>query len=380
MKFLKYIQSHLNVKLFISLLIIISVFALVLIAAVEYVMPKAFDNHLLFMSSLIKGEGEVLAEHDLNLYKNFRLAIYESLTFAIPVSLLSALGISLFFSREFVKPIKELSRVSRKISEGNYSQRILVPKELTISEMDELKQLAINFNQMASKLEYTENIRRKLIGDVSHELRTPISLIKGLMEGLIDGVVPLTNKTFYQVQIEADRLNKLVNDLQELSIMESGVYEIKKEEYDINQVINLVISNLSPQFSNKNIQVTTNSQNSKITAYFDIDRIKQVLTNILANAYQYTAEGGKVVVTSAVVKDHIEVAIRDNGRGLSAENLPHIFTRFFRVDKSRSRNSGGSGIGLTITRQLVEAHGGKIWATSQGENKGTTVTFTLPLR
>ena len=378
MKFLKYIQSHLNVKLFISLLIIISVFALVLIAAVEYVMPKAFDNHLLFMSSLIKGEGEVLAEHDLNLYKNFRLAIYESLTFAIPVSLLSALGISLFFSREFVKPIKELSRVSRKISEGNYSQRILVPKELTISEMDELKQLAINFNQMASKLEYTENIRRKLIGDVSHELRTPISLIKGLMEGLIDGVVPLTNKTFYQVQIEADRLNKLVNDLQELSIMESGVYEIKKEEYDINQVINLVISNLSPQFSNKNIQVTTNSQNSKITAYFDIDRIKQVLTNILANAYQYTAEGGKVVVTSAVVKDHIEVAIRDNGRGLSAENLPHIFTRFFRVDKSRSRNSGGSGIGLTITRQLVEAHGGKIWATSQGENKGTTVTFTLP--
>jgi histidine kinase len=380
LKFLKYIQSHLNVKLFISLLIIISVFALVLIAAVEYVMPKAFDNHLLFMSSLIKGEGEVLAEHDLNLYKNFRLAIYESLTFAIPVSLLSALGISLFFSREFVKPIKELSRVSRKISEGNYSQRILVPKELTISEMDELKQLAINFNQMASKLEYTENIRRKLIGDVSHELRTPISLIKGLMEGLIDGVVPLTNKTFYQVQIEADRLNKLVNDLQELSIMESGVYEIKKEEYDINQVINLVISNLSPQFSNKNIQVTTNSQNSKITAYFDIDRIKQVLTNILANAYQYTAEGGKVVVTSAVVKDHIEVAIRDNGRGLSAENLPHIFTRFFRVDKSRSRNSGGSGIGLTITRQLVEAHGGKIWATSQGENKGTTVTFTLPLR
>ncbi len=378
MNFLKYIQSHLDIKLFLSFVIIIIVFTVVLIGAVEFVMPNAFENHLLFMNTLIEGNEGALEQHNLNLYESFRSAIYESLRFALPISLLAAIIISVFFSREFVRPIRELSRVSQKISEGNYSQRILVPKELTISEMDELKQLAINFNQMAAKLEKTENLQRQLIGDVSHELRTPISLIKASMEGLIDGIVPLTNKTFYQVQVEADRLTKLVNDLQELSIIESGAYKIKKEVYDINKVINLVISNLSPQFSNKDIQVTSNSHNLKITANFDIDRIKQVLTNILANAYQYSGAGGKVNITSAAKKDHIEVAISDAGRGINAENLPHIFTRFYRVDKSRSRNSGGSGIGLTITKQLVEAHGGKIWAKSQGENKGTTLTFTLP--
>ena len=375
---MKYIQSHLNIKLFLSFVILIVVFTIVLIGAVEFIMPSAFEGHLEFMNSLVTGEGDVISEHNRNLFESFRSAFYESLQFALHVSLICAIVISVFFSREFVRPIRELSRVSRKISEGNYSQRIPLSKELSISEMDELKQLAINFNQMASKLENTENLRRQLIGDVSHELRTPISLIKASMEGLIDGIVPMNNKTFYQVQVEADRLSKLVNDLQELSIIESGAYKINKEKSDINEVISSVISNLAPQFLNKHIQVSSNTKNSKITVNFDIDRMKQVLTNILANAYQYSEESGKVNITSSTKNDHVEISISDTGRGISVENLPHIFTRFYRVDKSRSKNCGGSGIGLTITKQLVEAHGGKIWAKSQGENKGTTITFTLP--
>jgi signal transduction histidine kinase len=378
MNILKYIQSHLNIKLFLSFVILIVVFTIVLIGAVEFIMPSAFEGHLEFMNSLVTGEGDVISEHNRNLFESFRSAFYESLQFALHVSLICAIVISVFFSREFVRPIRELSRVSRKISEGNYSQRIPLSKELSISEMDELKQLAINFNQMASKLENTENLRRQLIGDVSHELRTPISLIKASMEGLIDGIVPMNNKTFYQVQVEADRLSKLVNDLQELSIIESGAYKINKEKSDINEVISSVISNLAPQFLNKHIQVSSNTKNSKITVNFDIDRMKQVLTNILANAYQYSEESGKVNITSSTKNDHVEISISDTGRGISVENLPHIFTRFYRVDKSRSKNCGGSGIGLTITKQLVEAHGGKIWAKSQGENKGTTITFTLP--
>lgn len=378
MNILKYIQSHLNIKLFLSFVILIMVFTIVLIAAVEFIMPNAFESHLQFMRSLVSGEGNTLKEHDLNLYDSFRSALYESLQFALPISLLSAIIISLFFSREFVRPIKELSFVSRKISEGRYEQRVLLPKDLTIDEMDEMKQLAINFNQMAAKLENTENHRRQLIGDVSHELRIPISLIKASMEGLIDGIVPLTNKTFYQVQIEADRLTKLVNDLQELSIIESGAYKINKEECDINDVISSVISNLSPQYSKKDIQIITNFPNAKSIAFFDIDRIKQVLTNILANAYQYSEKGGSVRITSVAEENHIEVSISDSGRGINRKDLPHIFTRFYRADKSRSRNSGGSGIGLTITKQLIEAHGGKIWAESKGENKGTKISFTIP--
>ena len=377
MKFLRYIQSHLNVKLFLSFVILISVFTLVLVVAVEYVMPKAFEKHLSFMSSLIESEGKTLEEHDLNLYGSFRSAIYESLKFAIPISLLFAIIISLFFSREFVRPITDLSQITRKISEGNYSQRILLPKELTLSEMDELKQLAINFNQMASKLENTENLRRQLIGDVSHELRTPISLIKASMEGLIDGVVPRTDQTFYQVQVEADRLTKLVNDLQELSIIESGAYEINKEKCDLGDVITSVISNLSPQYSKKNIRIINSTRDMKLTAFFDINRIKQVLTNVLANAYQYSEKDGTVRISSTSNDEFIEVAITDTGRGISNKDLPYIFTRFYRADKSRSRKSGGSGIGLTIAKQLVEAHGGKIWAESKGINKGTTISFTI---
>jgi histidine kinase len=378
MNILKYIQSHLDVKLFLSFVIIVFVFTFVLIAAVEFVMPNAFENHLLFMSSLIESEGRALEEHDLNLYDNFRSAIYESLIFAIPISLLSAIAISLFFSREFVRPIRDLSIISRKISEGKYSQRILLPKEITVAEMDEVKQLAISFNHMASKLEQTENLRKKLIGDVSHELRTPISLIKASMEGLIDGIIPPSNKTFFQVQVEADRLTKLVNDLQELSIIESGAYKLNKEKYDINNVISTVISNLAPQYSKKGIQIITNLEKSKADIYIDIDRIKQVLTNILANAYQYSQKGGTVKITSAEKDNLFTVTISDTGSGISREYLPHIFTRFYRADKSRSRNSGGSGIGLTIAKQLVQAHGGKIWAESQGEDLGTTVSFTIP--
>ena len=228
MKILKYIQSHLNTKLFLSFVIIIIVFTLVLIGAVEFVMPNAFETHLQFMSSLIEGNEAALEQHDLNLYESFRSAIYESLQFALPISLLAAIIISIFFSREFVKPIKDLSEISNKISEGRYDQRVLLPKELAIDDMDELKKLAINFNQMASKLEKTEALRRQLIGDVSHELRTPISLIKASMEGLIDGVVPVSEETFYQVQVEADRLTKLINDLQELNIIESGAYKLDK--------------------------------------------------------------------------------------------------------------------------------------------------------
>lgn len=378
MKLVKYIQSHLNIKLFLSFLLIIIVFTLVLIAAVELVMPNAFENHLIFMGTLLEGGGSVLEEHDLNLYQSFRHAVYDSLLFALPVSIVFAILVSVFFSREFVRPIKKLSEKSYKISEGKYDQRVALPKDLSMDEMDELRQLAINFNHMASQLEMTENLRRQLIGDVSHELRTPISLIKASMEGLIDGVVTPSEEVFYQVQVEADRLTKLINDLQELNIIESGAYTLKKVEFDLNQVISQVIQNLSPQYNTKNISIIDHTKDEVFKTQIDIDRIKQVLTNILANAFQYSEINGKVEITCLRKDGFLEISIMDHGRGISREDLPHIFTRFFRADKSRSRKSGGTGIGLTVAKQLVEAHGGNVRVKSEGIGKGTTITFTIP--
>lgn len=380
MKFTKYIQSHLNVKLFFAFVIIIIVFTLVLVAAVELVMPNAFEKHLQFMNTLLVGNESALAEHNINLYESFRNAIYESLEFALPISLLLAIILSVFLSREFVSPIKKLSKISFQISEGNYDQRISIPDGLEMDEMDELKTLAINFNHMASKLEMSENLRRQLIGDVSHELRTPISLIKASMEGLIDGIVSPDEDVFYQVQVEADRLTKLLNDLQELNIIESRAYKLDKVRSDLNQVIFQVIQNLSPLYAMKDIRVINHTKDLILPVDIDIDRMKQVLTNILANAYQYSDRGTAVEISCKQNDGSIEISVKDHGKGIRTEDLPLIFTRFFRADKSRSRNSGGTGIGLTVAKQLVEAHGGKIWVASEGLGKGTTISFTIPVQ
>ena len=378
MKLAKYIQSHLNIKLFLAFVIIIIVFTIVLVAAVELVMPNAFEKHLEFMNTLLLGNEVALAEHDYNLYESFRKAIYESLEFALPISLLFAVILSIFFSREFVLPIKKLSNISFKISEGKYDQRVAIPDDLDMDEMDELKTLAINFNYMASRLEMSENQRRQLIGDVSHELRTPISLIKASMEGLIDGIITPDEDVFYQVQVEADRLTKLINDLQELNIIESRAYKLEKVPCDLNQVIKEVIQNLTPLYEMKEIRMVNHTKDLAITVEIDIDRIKQVLTNILANAYQYSDRGTTVEISSEPKREAVEVSIKDHGQGIKSEDLPNIFTRFFRADRSRSRNSGGTGIGLTVSKQLIDAHGGKIWVESEGLGKGTTISFTIP--
>jgi len=378
MKLAKYIQSHLNIKLFLAFVIIIIVFTIVLVAAVELVMPSAFEKHLEFMNTLLLENEVALAEHDYNLYESFRTAIYESLEFALPISLLFAVILSIFFSREFVLPIKKLSTISFKISEGKYDQRVTIPNGLEMDEMDELKTLAINFNHMASKLEMSENQRRQLIGDVSHELRTPISLIKASMEGLIDGIITPDEDVFYQVQVEADRLTKLINDLQELNIIESRAYKMEKVPCDLNQVIQEVIQNLTPLYEMKEIRMVNHTKNLVIPVDIDMDRIKQVLINILANAYQYSDRGTTVEISSEPKGGAVEVSIKDHGQGIKSEDLPNIFTRFFRADRSRSRNSGGTGIGLTVSKQLIEAHGGKIWVESEGLGKGTTISFTIP--
>ena len=379
MRFLRFVRSHLNAKLFLFFVIIILVLTIVLVAAVEVVMPNAFQKHLAFMSSFIVAAPEIQEDLDHNLFDSFRSAVYEALIFAIPFALFSALIISLSFSRQFIEPIKKMVSVSNKISSGHYRERIRIPKNVNIDEMDELKQLAVSFNQMTSKLEKTEDLRRQLIGDVSHELRTPLSLIKASMEGLIDGLVPATNKTFYQIQLETDRLAGLVDDLQALSIIEAGAYVLSKQRSNIHEIITSVLQNLTPQFAKKGIQIEDKFPKEKIPVKIDADRIKQVLTNILSNALQFTPKGGLVELAGEIENDYIQISIKDSGIGISKEHLSHVFSRFYRVDKSRSRKSGGSGIGLTIAKQLVEAHNGEIWAESPGENMGTTISFTLPV-
>jgi histidine kinase len=307
------------------------------------------------------------------LYRDFRASFNEALLYAALAATFVAILLSLYLSRSVIAPVQAMSLATQRIADGRYEERVQVQGE------DELGQLAARFNQMAEKLNQVESMRRQLIGDVSHELRTPLTAIKGSMEGLIDGILPATPQTFQQIHAEADRLNRLVDDLQELSRVEAHAYELDIRPVDVSTLVQTVTKRLFPQFEAKRITLNTELAPDVPRVLADEDRIVQVLTNLTGNALQHTPENGKVTITTKPTNGEVRISVHDTGIGIPPGHLPHIFDRFYRADKSRSRRAGGgSGIGLTIARALVEAHSGRIWAESAGEGQGSTFTFTLP--
>lgn len=377
---LSFIRRHLGAKLFISYLIVILVGVVVLGSAAELVVPSAFDRHLAAMNHMMQQTmGRSSSGLNGDLFLNFRAAVTEALTFAALAAFLAAVLVSLFVSRQVVAPVRAMMSASRRIAEGNYADRVHVSGDLAKGEQDELAQLALSFNQMAAKLQQTENMRRQLIGDVAHELRTPLTAIKGSMEGLIDGVLPADAETFQAIHHEADRLQRLVNDLQELSRVESGAFELDLQAVNVSDLVSSTVARLGKQFEEKGVALETQVPSGLPQVLADKDRIDQVLLNLAGNALQYTPSGGNVILSAHAEDGEIHIAVTDTGIGIPPEHLPHLFTRFYRVDKSRSRAGGGSGIGLTIARHLVEAHGGRIWVVSSGSGQGSTFTFTLPV-
>jgi histidine kinase len=199
------------------------------------------------------------------------------------------------------------------------------------------------------------------------------------MEGLIDGVLPAKEETFLEIYREADRLQRLVNDLQELSRVEAGVYELDIQPAEVSVLIAEVVNRLELQFKDKGVIFEKDVPDGLPPVLADEYRIGQVLLNLVGNALQYTSSGGRVVVSAALHDKEIKISVSDTGIGISPEHIENIFTRFYRVDKSRSRIGGGSGIGLTIAKYLVEAHGGRIWIESPGPDQGSTFSFSLPI-
>jgi histidine kinase len=288
-------------------------------------------------------------------------------------------AVSFFVSRRIVAPVRQMMIASQRIADGHYDERVEMPGGASWDQLDELAQLAISFNQMATKLEQTEATRRELIGNVAHELRTPLATITGSMEGLIDGVLPAEAATYQGIYREADRLQRLVTDLQELSRVEAGAFALNLRPASVAHLVETTVARLGLQFEEKGVALETDVPAGLPPVGADEDRIGQVLLNLVGNALQYTPAGGQVRVSARHQEAEVHVAVADTGVGIAGEHLSLIFTRFYRVDKSRSRAGGGSGIGLTIAKHLVEAHGGRMWAESAGPDQGSTLTFTLPL-
>lgn len=366
------LKNSLTWKLLLSYLIVVIVGVVTLALAAESVVPAAFNRHLLGMQQMM-GQQMGMPQIEADLFINFRAAVTEALLLATVAALISAVLVSLFVARRVVTPVRQMMQASRRIAAGNYRERVDVASE------DELGQLARSFNQMATTLEQTEAMRRDLIANVAHELRTPLANIKGYMEGLIDGVLPAQPDSYQQIYREADRLQRLVNDLQELSRVEAGAFELDRRPLAITGLIRQITTRLRPQFEEKGVTLTLHLPAGLPPVLVDEDRINQVLLNLIGNALQYTPSGGSVSLGVKLKASELVVIIQDTGVGIPADHLPHLFTRFYRVDKSRSRAGGGSGIGLTIAKHLVEAHGGRIWAESEGVNQGSIFGFSLPL-
>lgn len=375
------IRRHLGWKLFLSYLVVIVVGVVSLALTAELQTPAAIDRHMAQMATMMGGSTGMI----IDLTESFSRAVNEVLLVAASLAFVTAVLVSTFVTRRIVKPVQEMKAASQRIADGRYDERVQVTGE------DELSELGRSFNRMAYELARTEERRRQLIGDVAHELRTPLSSIKSVMEGLQDGVLPAEPQTFASVEQEANRLQRLVRDLEELSRAEAGQIRLEKEWVDPAALVETAVSRLRPQFADKQVSLESNVPPTLPTIHVDPARMMQVLLNLLGNALQYTPSGGRVTVQCSVNSEQVsvnglphtapflQISIRDSGIGITAEQLTHIFERFYRVDKSRSRAGGGSGIGLTISRHLVEAHNGRLTPSSPGVNQGSTFTVDLPV-
>ena len=264
-------------------------------------------------------------------------------------------------------PVGDLVEGAARVEAGDYAAR--VPER----GPREVRNLARAFNAMIGRLEETDEARRRLLADVSHELRTPLTVMQGTLEGMIDGLYPVDEAHLAPVLEETRILARLVEDLRTLSLSEAGSLRLHREPTFLGTLLRDVAAGHQPASAAAGVALVVEGTDGLPTMEVDPARIRQIVTNLIANALRFTPAGGRVTVTARRLDDGVQVAVRDNGSGMEAEALEHAFDRFY-----RSPGSPGSGLGLPIARNLVEAHGGRIEIES-APGTGTEVRFTLPM-
>ncbi|HEY4711987.1 MAG TPA: ATP-binding protein, partial [Dehalococcoidia bacterium] len=305
-------------------------------------------------------------------FRRLSASINRSLLLGGALAIVIALILTFILSRRMSSPIGVLAQAARRLGRGDLSQRV------KLQSKGEVGMLAQAFNSMATDLERAEQLRRNLIADVAHELRTPLSNIRGYLEAIRDRVMKPNAATIRSLNEEAVLLSRLVDELQELSLAEAGELRLVYQAEDITKLIRQAVTPWQPKIAAKEISLSLDLPDNLPLVNIDWPRVNQVLNNLLENAVAYTRKGGTINVAAVTQGDWVEVSVSDTGEGISAKDLPYIFERFYRVDKSRARATGGSGLGLTIAKRLVEAHGGKITVQSK-LGKGSRFSFTLPV-
>jgi len=354
-------------RLFFSHLVvmIVGVFTLVIISKLSS--PRFFVLHL----QQLEKRGYRLFNVRTELVDGFEGAWRRSTIWSVIVGGTAAGGLSFWVSRRIMQGLTEMEKVTQEFATGRLNAR------LPMSDIPELNRLGTSFNRMAASLEGVETRRRELIGDMTHELRTPLTVVRGYLEELADGSIEPSPEIYLRLVRETKRLERLVNDLQELSKAEAGYLPINIQPVNIRPLLESLVTKFTDQLLEDGPVLQLESPPQLPLVLADIDRTEQVLVNLVGNAVRYTSQG-KITIRAWVDDSKLWIAVIDTGMGIAPEDLPHIFERFWRADKSRDRHSGGTGIGLTISRRLVELQGGYMEVESE-LGQGSTFRFCLPL-
>ncbi len=287
-------------------------------------------------------------------------------------SVVVGVGGGIVIGRVVSAPITGLVKAAHRIGKGELSTRV------PVRGSQEMTDLAETFNSMASDLQRAEELRTNLMADVSHELRTPLTVMESSLRAALDHVYKLDESEIANLYGQTRHLIRLVSDLRELSLAESGQLPLEKIPTDIQQIITDSLQALEPLSAEKNVQME-NEAGARSEVSVDPFRIRQVIFNLLSNALRHTPEGGKISIKTLSDEKEITVLIQDTGDGLSPEEAVSVFNRFYRADRSRSRETGGTGLGLSIVKAIIEAHGGHVKAQSDGKSLGSTFSFSIPL-
>lgn len=282
----------------------------------------------------------------------------------------AALLLGALLARTLTQPLRELTAATHAVAHGDLG------REVQVRSKDELGKLASAFNQMSVDLAQAQERRQQMTADIAHDLRTPVSIIQGHAEALRDGVLPANEETFALIHDEALRLNRMVEDLRTLSRAEAGELALMKRPVQVGRWLQSVVEAHGPRAAQRDVQLEAQIESGGVVL-MDADRMTQALNNLMDNALRHTPAGGSVVAGTRREEATIEVYVRDSGPGIVPQDLPHLFERFYRGDKSRQRHEGGSGLGLAIARSIVEMHGGRIWTESE-PGLGATFTIAMP--
>ena len=362
----------LAVRLFAAMGLVVLAGATTLLVVALLVAPQAFHAHLR------RALGDVSAPTVTHADQAFATALLLSLAMAVVVAVLAALAVTWLITRRIAAPVSDLAVAAGRLAGGRYDTRVPDP-----GLGPEFAALADSFNTMATRLASTERIRQRLLADLAHELRTPIASIEATVEAITDGVLPSDEATLATLTDQTARLNRLVADLTSVARTEERAVDLDLRRHPLADLVITAAAGQRARYAAQGVTLAVAAAPDTPTVYVDADRFAEALGNLLDNALRHTPRGGTVTITTGLTtrfgENLARLTITDTGDGFGPADADRIFERLYRTDAARSRSTGGSGIGLTITKAIITAHHGLITAHSDGPDRGATFTITLPV-